>query len=249
MSVYAVILLHENGLPIYKKFARGRERPVEPLIAAILGLSQETGLGDIAHARFEKASIIVLRGAREKKLILSLFVRVANHLNYLRGIYLMNKLEKAIDEVGDIITDDLITSAERVIETYFDKLKKIPDVIGDVFMRAAEKFGPMFYGSIMIILFRRFNEDPLITLMRNPKLFIKELDKILGPESTNQFLMYMFHEFCGLHKEICERMGVKDIRRLVKRIIKKIRKERKEEVIRAFRNIIENIIDEFLEKS
>ena len=41
ISIYAVVLLHENGLPICKRFLSGEERVLEPLVAAILGLAKE----------------------------------------------------------------------------------------------------------------------------------------------------------------------------------------------------------------
>ena len=249
MSLFAVVVLHEYGLPIYKKFKRGEERPMEPLIAAILGLAKEVGLGDVAHATFERASLIVLRGISERKLLLSLLVRRVDHNSYLWGIYLLSKLEKAIGDLPDVVTDDIVDTAKSIIDKYFDKLPKIPDFLGESFLAAAEKYGPLFYSSLMVLLYRKFGTDPLVTLVRDPPKFIREIDKILGRESVDQLGMYTFIYLCETYKDVCTILGVQDVRAMAKELLKALRKTPRREALKKFRDLIEKIIDTFLSQS
>ena len=246
MALIAVVVLHESGLPIYKKFLKGKERPMEPLVAAILGLSKEVGLGDIAHAKFERASIIVLRGIDERKLLLSLLVRQVNHRCYIWGMYLLSKIEKSLGKLPDFVTDDMINATKEIVDKYFDKLPKLPDFLGEAFMYATERFGPMFYGSLLILLYRKFSEDPLIAFVRDPKRFISVLDKILGEDSATQLMMYMLEYICKTYPNVCNMLGIQNYRVMVKKILGAARKRSKSEVVRRFRDGIERIIDVFM---
>ena len=219
---------------------RGKERPMEPLIAAILGLAREVGLGDIANAKFEKASLIVLRGDEQENLLLSLLVGRVTHQEYLAGIYLLEKIEEklGLEPIPDVVTDELVETTKEIIDKYFDKVTHIPDFLGSCFMETCEKFGPMFYSSILAYFFRKHGEDPLITLLRDPKLFIKEMEHLLGKGVVDQFMLYMLIHFCNEYKEICSRMLPSDLRGLVRKILRNIRRLPKREVSRRFRRMV-----------
>ena len=124
MSIIAITVLHEAGIPIYKRFKKGKERPIEPLIAAILGLANEVGLGDIAHASFEKAGLVVLRGVYEKELLLSLLVDKVSYQSYIKGVYLITKIEKSVGKLPDYVTDEVITKTKNIIDYCFDRISR-----------------------------------------------------------------------------------------------------------------------------
>lgn len=246
MTLLAIVALHESGLPIYKKFKKGRERPMEPLIAAILGLAHELKIGDISHVRFEKADLIVLRGFYDKSLLIALLVERADHMSYTWGIYLLRKIEKALGKLPDFVNENMEIKVREIAEPFFDKFKHIPDFIGESFTYAAQKFGPMFYSSLFLILYKRFNEDPLIKLVRNPKEFTIELDKFLGEESTNHFFFEMFRYFCETYPNICEEIDIADVRPALKRLLNTVRKKSKKQATEVFWSVLEQIIDVFI---
>jgi len=247
ISIYAVVLLHENGLPICKRFLSGEERVLEPLVAAILGLAKEMQLEDITSARFGRSSMIIIRGVRKKSLILALLVEAADHLNHLNAVYLMNKIEKSIGDVSEIITGILIEAAERIFDSYLDKLVDLPDFVGESFEKASEKFGPLFFGSLIIILYRRFNEDPLNVLIRDPGEFIKTLDDILGERETELFFTYAFSSFFKQYSEIARTLGT-TANELAKKIVT-VARHKEEKASQFFRDLMEKIIDLILDKS
>ena len=180
MELKAIILLDEAGLPICRKTIKLKELPMEPLVAAIIGLANEMGAGDISHAKFENFSIVFVRGCINKELILSLITDRVDHLYYLQAIYLMNKLEKKIPKIGYVVGDRIRKQACKIIEDIIPYLTKIPDFIGESLESALSLLGPFTYSSLMFLLYRKFDEDPLITLIKNPKKFYKETKSILG---------------------------------------------------------------------
>ncbi len=249
MTIYAATVLHEIGIPIYKRFKKGKERPIEPLIAAILGLANEIGLGDIAHASFERAGLIVLRGMYERKLLLSLLVDKVSHQSYVKGAYLLTKIEKNIDSLPDYVTDEIIAKTKDIVDSYFGLLDQIPNIFDQAFISAAEKFGPMFYGSLLIMLYRELGEDPLLTFIKDPRKFVKTLDDLIGVEATNQFFISFAKHICELYPEICIKIELRDIKTFIHKILSKTRKHGRRESIIIFRELLEEGIDAIIHKN
>lgn len=248
MGIIGITVLHEAGIPIYKKFRRGKERPIEPLIAAILGLANEVGLGDIAHASFEKAGLVVLRGVFEEKLLLSLLVDKVSYQSYVKGVYLTTKIERSIGKLPDYVTDEIVDKTKNIIDRYFYKLDKLPSIFNDAFISATEKFGPMFHGSLILLLYREFGEDPLLTMIRDPKRFINALDELLGIESTNQLFSFFLKYICDFYYDVCQGLKIDDVRFFTYKFLNNMRERSGREAIIVFRDIIVRGLDVLLDK-
>ncbi len=171
-----------------------------------------------------------------------------SYQSYIKGVYLINKIEKNIGKLPDYVTDEVISITRNIVEEFFEKLDKIPSVFGDAFLSAAEKFGPMFYGSLVLLLYREFGEDPLLTMIRDPKKFIKALDNLLGVESTNQFFVFFVKHICDFHYEVCQKLGIVTVRDFTYNLLNNIRERSKRDAIIIFRDIIERGIDVILSR-
>ncbi|MHA1617522.1 MAG: hypothetical protein ACTSX9_09475 [Candidatus Njordarchaeales archaeon] len=240
MKIYAVVILHESGIAIYRKFIEWEERPIEPLLAAIIGLAREIGVGSISHVSFEDVYLIVLRGIKNKSLLLSFFVDKVDHEAYIKGLYLLAKIEKRIDIGEGIITDDIMDAVKDVAEDMLGKLDKIPDFLGEVFNRIAQKYAPPFMTSLELVLFKQFGEDPLLVLFKTPKKFLNTLVKFLGEEAAYQFLVSILREITTMY-------GIQiDSEKEAKILLHEIRFKEIEKARELFRTLIERIIDKML---
>ncbi len=242
IDIHAIILLHESGLPIYRIFISKEEITIEPLLAAILGLAKEMRLGDIAYARFKDLSIIIFRGLKEPKIILTLLADRIDHINYLRGIYLMNKIERELEGIGDIVTSETRKKARNVIQKYIKKIERIPDFLGECFEYASESLGEIFIRTLPILLYKKFNEDPLNVFIRSPLKFIEELNRILGETGVEQLLSIMLKCFSKKYYYPIEANGNEDLLRILRNILETIKEDRGRVII-SMHKMFEKIID------
>ncbi|MHA1589104.1 MAG: hypothetical protein ACTSVA_00680 [Candidatus Njordarchaeales archaeon] len=242
MRLYAILVLHESGLPIYRKFVDWEERPIEPLVAAILGLAGEIGVGSISHVAFEDVYLMVLRGIKNKSLLLAMFVERADHLAYIKGLYLLAKIENKVTITEEIITDDVISAVKDVIESFLDRLELIPDFLQETIGRVIEKFTPPHITSLELVLFRRFGEDPLLVLLKSPRKFLDVLVELLGEDAAVQFILSILREISKNYNVSLDTNGI------ARKAIMETRFEDPENVRLKLRSLVERIVDQILER-
>jgi len=240
MGIKAVILLNEAGLPICRCIMDLKNKPVESLIAAIIGLANELDAGDVSHAEFEKLSMIFVRGCVNKALILTLITDKVSYLYYLYGIYLLNKLERALPENVDVVSRSMEAAAREILVELIPLLERIPDFLAESFQKVGSLFGPMMYSSLMLLLYRKFNMDPLIIFVKDPKKFYKELKNIVGDSAI--FLVRYVSRY------LVEEYGLRTSPDEIADWFFKIISLDELDAVKKFRDLIEVVIDDLIEK-
>ena len=244
VAILAVLLLNLQGFTLYKKVMdkRFKEAPLESLVAAIQGIGIEMGRGKIAKTYFEKGAILFVDGARIEDIRLALILDRIRPIEALKGVYLLNKLEKLLLRAKGNTLGEKISESTSLMDRIIENTMDVPDFLTPAIKGLMEKFGPMFPEILEDILKQRLKDDPYLVAILWPDRFFEEMLKILGWTSVEQFILFLWMEVCSLYPRIPKKKR-EDVLRTLKNIQRKISIKDRKNIVIAWRDFLETIID------
>ncbi|MHA1616813.1 MAG: hypothetical protein ACTSX9_05845 [Candidatus Njordarchaeales archaeon] len=248
MTILGILLIDSKGNTLYKKVLdiKFREVPIEPLVAAIRGIGMEMGGKEIVKTYFEKAVIFFIPGAIIRDLFLVLILDNVERVDVLRGVYILNKIEKLLRIVEGKDLREKIENIKVSIDKIISQALRIPDYLTASITRLLEKLGPMVPEIAMEVLRRRLGEDPILAAILWPNEFLKKLLEMFGWDSAELLITSLYLEITTLYPRIPQ-TSLKDYSLKVKQLTKQLLLGDRKAII-AWRKLLEIIAEHFIKQ-
>ena len=231
-----IIVLDASGILIHA-ILRNNGKIVAPLLAALIGIATEMGLGSAIAMSFERCRVYLLSGIRNPELVVAVFSKKAAGIeDIILGLYFINKIDKAVNLMSGFITKDIYETIKEILSKYDDVKENSYDVLTNHMMKALEEFGfPLNVDQLN--LFFRFNYNVFEELLLDPVKAIDDLKKVFGNFGVRQIMLKTF-------KEIEKSLKMKIPLNLIEKCINTYDKL---ECKGIMRDIIEFIIDKLMQ--
>jgi len=236
-SPKGVVVFDASGIPIYTKLT-SKKVPAISLIAALLGIAAEMGLGDVEIIHFQQSYVFLLSGIKNPTLVVAIFSdRPVTIKNLIIGCYLVKKIDDAIQMQPGFITEDVREKIKTLVDKYYTNLDKIvSDFFTPPFINSLKDFGPALETVYLSSLLTHLDRNIFEYLIVNPVDAIKKLRKILGDGGTEQVLLSTF-------RKLEKNLNIKISRELIKKLLSSTKYKESIEIVRA---LIEEIIDNII---